>query len=114
MDGNVDQHHAFYPGLKAWVNYTTDCKKGDQKFDATHFIKLIDEFATVLVTHLGEEIPTLLALDIYDIAGVKKAWNKFESWIQSTADRVNLLLQAWSKWLLTRVVLYLPNGNGKS
>ena len=91
MDQNVEQHHAFLPGMDAWTQYTSDCmkKEGGQKFDATHFTKLIDAFAPKLVVHLAEEIQTLLALDKYDIAAVKKAWLKFDKHMQGTADVVS-------------------------
>lgn len=100
MDGNIEQHLAFHPGLDAWAEYTSDCKKGTQKFDAAQFTKLIDDFATVLITHLGDEIPTLLALDKYDIAAVKQAWRDLDTWYLSHVDEVSCPLQSCSCWSL--------------
>lgn len=90
MDQNVDQHQIFLPAIKAWKNYIAECmkKEGPQKFDSTHFIKLIDRFAPQLVAHLTEEISTLLPLDKYDIAGVKRVWSSFDKYMQSKADVV--------------------------
>lgn len=90
MDRNIEQHHAFLPDLEAWIRYTSECmkKEGSLRFDAAHFTKLIDRFAPQLVVHLTEEISTLLALDKYDIAGVKMAWQHFEKHVQGGADVV--------------------------
>jgi hypothetical protein len=92
MDRNIEQHYAFHPGMEAWSKYTSECmtKEGAQKFDATHFISLIDGFAPQLVKHLGEEIPTLLGLDKYDIAAVKKAFQRWDKHVQSEADVVSI------------------------
>lgn len=89
MDQNVEQHHAFLPGMDAWTQYASDCMTdGSQRFDAVHFKKLIDGFAPQLVSHLTEEIQTLLALDKYDIAEVKKAWHNFDKHIQGEGNIV--------------------------
>jgi hypothetical protein len=92
MDRNVEQHQAFHPGLEAWAQYTSECMKqdGPQKFDAAQFKKLIDGFAPQLVKHLGEEISTLLELDKYDIAAVKKAFQSWDKYIQGKADVVSI------------------------
>jgi len=63
-------------------------KAGSEKFDATQFKALIDGFAPQLVKHLGEEIPTLFGLDKYDIAAVKKAFQRWDKHVQSEADVV--------------------------
>jgi len=91
MERNVEQHHAFHPGMESWTQYTSECVNGLQNFDAARFKNLIDQFAPQLVTHLADEIPTLLALDNYDIAGVKNAWHKFEKHVQKEADVVSLI-----------------------
>jgi hypothetical protein len=94
MDRNVEQHQAFHAGMEAWAQYAKECmkKESSQKFDATHFKKLIDGFAPQLVKRLCEEIPTLLALDKYDIAGVKKAFQDWDKHIQAEADVVSIYL----------------------
>jgi len=104
MEKNIEQHHAFYPGMEAWAKYTTECmkKESSQKFNAAQFKKLIDGFAPQLVKHLGEEIPTLLALDKYDIAAVKKAFQNFDKKIQASADVVSTKLTLGLGLLLTR------------
>jgi hypothetical protein len=114
MDRNVEQHHAFLPGIEAWTQNISACMKKEesQKFNAAHFKRLMDGFAPQLVQHLAEEIPTLLALDKYDIEGVKKAWHMFDKHAQSEADTVYWYLVAFSRRLLTRVGINLSVGNG--
>jgi hypothetical protein len=77
--------------MEAWTRYISECisKGGSRKFDAAHFKKLIDGFASQLVKHLGEEILTLLALDKYDIAAVKMAFQSWDKQVQAEADVVS-------------------------
>jgi hypothetical protein len=113
MDQNIEQHHSFYAGMETWNQYCSECmrKGGSQKFNSTEFRKLIDDFAHQLVTHLREEIPTLLALDKYDIAGVRKAWDLFDKHVQSDADVVGCI-QTLQWEILTVPVHDLSTGNG--
>lgn len=62
MDVNVDQHHAFRDGLQSFKTYMEDCVAGTQTFEGNKVVGIIDEFGKVLVTHLTDEIPTLLQL----------------------------------------------------
>ncbi|KAH6999203.1 hemerythrin HHE cation binding domain-containing protein [Ilyonectria sp. MPI-CAGE-AT-0026] len=62
MDVNVDQHHAFRDGLQSFKTYMEDCVAGKQTFEGNKVVGIIDEFGKVLVTHLTDEIPTLLQL----------------------------------------------------
>ncbi|KAL2067127.1 hypothetical protein VTL71DRAFT_1551 [Oculimacula yallundae] len=65
MDGTIEQHHAFMPGLEAFKAYLlTSCSK-PSTFSGTHLNSLIDSFAPSLTTHLADEIPSLLALSRY-------------------------------------------------
>jgi hypothetical protein len=116
MDQNVEQHHAFLPGMESWTQYASDCmkKEATEKFDAVHFTKLIDEFSPKLVVYLAEEIQTLLALDKYDIAAVKAAWLKFTKHIQRIADVVSIDMSFCFEELLTIVGRHLSAWNGES
>ena len=91
--------------MEAWTQYVSACmrKEESQKFDAAHFKKLMDGFAPQLVQHLAEEIPTLLALDRYDIAGVKNAWHMFDKHVKSKADTVCCYMIYYSESFLTIV-----------
>ena len=60
------------------------------------FIKLIDAFGTTLSTHLGEEIPTLLALDKSDTAEVNKIWIDWDKAMQAKADLVSADFETFS------------------
>lgn len=114
MNRNVEQHHAFLPGMEAWSQYTSDCmeKEGPSKFDAAHFTKLIDGFAPQLVAHLAEEIPTLLAIDKYAIVGVKKAFQSFDKHMLAKSDVVGIHLDSCFVRGLTAIVEHLPFGDG--
>ena len=91
MHTNIEQHHAFHPGIEGWSKYCSNClnKEEEQRFEATEFRRLMDVFARPFVSHLAEEIPTLLALDKYDIEGVKRAWNLFDKHVFKTANVVS-------------------------
>jgi hypothetical protein len=96
MERNVEQHHAFLSGMEAWAKYTSECMQGSENFDAIRFRNLIDQFAPQLAIHLSEEIQTLLALDKYDIAGVKRAWHRFDKHMQKKADVVRFVSRSLS------------------
>jgi hemerythrin-like domain-containing protein len=67
MNKNVEQHHGFAPGLQAFEDYVTTLREGKVEYDSAKLISLIDVFATALVEHLHEEIPTFEALDKLEI-----------------------------------------------
>jgi len=96
MDTNLAQHQAFEEGLKKFGEYVYGCKVAE--WDRATFKGLLDGFTKDLVTHLREEIPTLLALDKYGGEKLKKAWTDMEKEISAgalngTLDLVSLLLQ---------------------
>jgi hypothetical protein len=62
MEINVSQHHAFQAGLDAFDQYLLT---PPAEFSGKRLVELIDGFAPVLVQHLAEEIPTLVALREY-------------------------------------------------
>lgn len=53
---------AFLPGLEAYKAYLNTCISEPAVFSGTHLTRLIDDFAPALVTHLADEIPTLISL----------------------------------------------------
>ena len=58
----MEQHEAFHEPLDAFNNYLEELKKNPTALDATKLIALINAFAPTLITHLNDEIPTLLEL----------------------------------------------------
>ncbi|KAM7220106.1 hemerythrin HHE cation binding domain containing protein [Rhypophila decipiens] len=54
MVGNLEQHKTFHRGLEVFDQYVDDVGGG--------VVELIDDFGQVLTEHLGDEIPTLMAL----------------------------------------------------
>ncbi|KAK0712359.1 hemerythrin HHE cation binding domain-containing protein [Lasiosphaeria miniovina] len=71
MEVNVEQHHAFHDPLDKFIAYTNDVIAGKQKYDGAVVVASIDEFGPLLVTHLADEIPTLLALRQYGLEKMK-------------------------------------------
>jgi len=53
---------AFVPGLSEMEKYLNTCTKTPSSFSGTHLLTLIDAFAPPLLTHLTDEIPSLLEL----------------------------------------------------
>ncbi|KAH6663877.1 hypothetical protein B0J14DRAFT_661819 [Halenospora varia] len=62
MGSEVEEHHAFLPGLEAYIAYLTSCKEGKGEFDGKKLNKIISTFAPTLHTHMSTEISTLVSL----------------------------------------------------
>ena len=60
LQSNLDQHHAFEPGLKKLGSFAIQARVADYKPDVLQGI--INDFANGLQGHLHDEIPTLLAM----------------------------------------------------
>lgn len=91
LDGNVEQHHAFGPGFKAFDDYVSGVREGKEKYDGAKIRALIDAFAPILLQHLAEEVPTMESLSQYDD---KIDWKDFNKKIQDhtvgNADKVSI------------------------
>ena len=81
MDVNVHQHgelnppsppnqsmpehcalEEFSPGLEEYKTYLLETKSNPATFSGSRLCEIIDSFAPILLTHLSEEIPSLLSL----------------------------------------------------
>jgi hypothetical protein len=82
MDVNIEQHRAFGAGMSEFEKYVKACIEG-KPFEERRFRCLIDSFGAELSKHLGDEIHTLLALDIYDIKSVRKEYDNFDRRMRS-------------------------------
>jgi hypothetical protein len=82
MDVNIEQHDAFGGGMNGFEKYVKAGIKGEP-FEEKRFTCLIDGFGAELSKHLGDEIITLLALDIYDIKAVRKEYDNFDRRMRS-------------------------------
>jgi hemerythrin-like domain-containing protein len=87
MEGNVEQHHQFEPGLKALHKYATETSVKD--YNAEDLRKILKGFGDILQTHLNDEINTLLSLEKYDSNKLKKAWNETHKYVLKTCDEVS-------------------------
>ncbi|TVY54356.1 hypothetical protein LCER1_G004237 [Lachnellula cervina] len=76
MEKNIEQHHAFAPGLKELEDYTAARKTGKEMFDGAHVRKIINDFGPILAQHLRDEVESLEAMekfgDMIDCVG----WGK--------------------------------------
>ena len=89
MEKNVEQHHAFEPGLNALETYVVAVKDGKEKYDGAKIIALIDSFGPVLAKHLTEEIVSFEELEKLGDKIDWKAWNKKVGEVAvGTADKV--------------------------
>jgi hypothetical protein len=66
MQVNVDQHHEFEPGVKAFTQYVAGLKNGSEQYSGQKVRDLIDGFGQILLKHLADEIVTLVELEKYD------------------------------------------------
>jgi hypothetical protein len=62
MEVNIEQHHAFVPGIEALKNYLDGCAAKTIQYDGDKVVELIDAFGHILREHLAAEIDTLLGL----------------------------------------------------
>lgn len=93
MEKNVEQHHAFNPGLEKFEVYVNALREKKEKYDGEKVISLIDGFGTTLTTHLKDEIKTLEDLGQYEERINWKEWNKLLQDIAlKTADLVSPFL----------------------
>lgn len=91
MEKNVEQHHAFNPGLEALEKYVNALRAKEDVYDGEKIISLIDGFGTTLTDHLKDEIKTLEDLAQYESKIDWKAWNKLTQDIAvKTADKVSI------------------------
>ena len=113
MDTNIEQHHAFLPGMQDFLAYVKECKKGDcaGKFDRVKFVQLIDSFGPLLAKHLTDEIETLLELEKYDIKAIKEAYIRFDLKMRK-GDKVCISRRGMRTWL-TSIGNIIPNGPWK-
>jgi hemerythrin-like domain-containing protein len=91
MDGNVAQHDAFVPGLKAVGEYAVNTSAEDYQADKLRSI--IDSFGHILQEHLNDEIETLKRLKEYDSDALKQIWKKSGDYAKATSEAVSLYLQ---------------------
>ena len=66
MCANIEQHKLFHDGLETLKSYAAAVVSGEEKYEGSRVIEIIDGFAPALVKHLADEIPTILGLRQYD------------------------------------------------
>jgi hemerythrin-like domain-containing protein len=87
MDGNIEQHHAFEPGLVKIGKYATETLP--ETYDGAEARSIIDSFGSILQQHLNEEIETLKELKQYNSAELKKIWHKSGDYAKKCGEIVS-------------------------
>lgn len=82
MEQNVLQHAAFTPGFNAFHEYVQKCSVKD--YDGSEIRRLVEGFAEPLTLHLSDEIDTLRALNKFDSARVRKAYDQLDGRLRNT------------------------------
>lgn len=91
MEKNVEQHHAFNPGMEKFESYINALMEKKEKNDGDKIVTLIDGFGTTLTDHLTDEVQTFLDLGKYESKIDWKVWNKMLQDIAvKTSDTVSL------------------------
>jgi hypothetical protein len=88
MEVNVHQHEEFQPKSAEFNTYVETTKPRD--YSAEKMKELIDAFAPALMTHLPDEIPTVMPLRNYG-KDVQKAHDEFEAEVRRIVDAVGPL-----------------------
>jgi hemerythrin-like domain-containing protein len=84
MDVNVAQHKAFESGLERFKAHCENTTPASYSPGALRAV--IASFGHILREHLGDEIPTLLALKDYDSAKLKAIWKKAGDYAKSNGE----------------------------
>jgi len=71
MTVNVNQHDKFHAQADDFADYAKACIAGTEKFSRQEVVKRVDSFAENLVTHLNDEIPTILGLREFGLEKMK-------------------------------------------
>lgn len=82
MIQNVEQHRAFTPGFELFESYCRTCPPAE--YDGQKLKSLVEGFAEPLTRHLYDEIDTLRALDKYDSARIRQAYQRLEKLLMAT------------------------------
>ena len=82
MTKNVEQHRAFTPGFERFEEYCRTCLPAE--YDGDKLTTLVESFAEPLMRRLYDEIETLRALDKYDSAKIRRAYQRFEKSLMAT------------------------------
>ena len=91
----AEEHHCtFTSGLQEFIVYCGSTKGKD--YDSTKFGTMITAFAEPFVTHLHEEIPMLLGLDVCGEAGSSALLAILEVGEKEAAKQDKFVVPQWS------------------
>lgn len=91
MESNKDQHNTFTDGMESLKLYVSEVMEEKAAYNCKKLIQLLNTFASPLVSHLNDEIQTILELDNYSID-----WKNYNKTLTrhavKNADKVYLML----------------------
>lgn len=77
MKENKEQHHKFLDEMEEFDRFMRESNPNDYNWEKVK--PKLDAFASDLLQHLRDEIPTILSLKKYDSAGIREVWKKAET-----------------------------------
>ena len=86
----MTQHHTFMEGLEKMHKYVKETDV--ERYDGKKLREIIDSFGGKLTKHWTEEIQTLLALKIYNVVELKKAFIVLDEEMRK-GDKVSYLCE---------------------
>jgi len=89
---NVEQHHAFAPGLQTFSDYVTALKEGKETYDSIKIRRIIDSFGSILSQHLKDEIKSFEDLEQF---GDKIDWKTWNKRVSDTAVKMADMVSSW-------------------
>ena len=96
MSPNVEQHHAFGPGLHEFEDYVKGLKEGKVVYDGAKVRAIIDGFGEVLATHLTEEITFLEGMEEFgDKINWESVMKRVSKYAVDNANTVCALLSSF-------------------
>lgn len=82
MHQNVEQHHAFAPGMKEFDDYVKGVRDGTIVYDGARVTAIIDGFGETLTQHLTEEVAFLEKMEEL---GTKVNWQELNKRVTAHA-----------------------------
>jgi hypothetical protein len=92
MKENKEQHHKFLHEMEEFDRFMRESNPNDYSWEKVK--PKLDAFASDLIQHLRDEIPTLLSLKKYDSAGIREVWKKAENAAKGDIRLPNMFVSA--------------------
>jgi len=107
MTTNLDQHRGFHAGLEALDTCAKQMQSDPSTYDGEKVRAIIEQFGSLFVRHIHDEIPTLensKLKAIFTDEDFHRIWNAMINWIIKTNPKLTGL-----PWVYG-CLCYLPGG----